>query len=261
VNALRVALLHWKLGAMYELQYRVNFFLQVFKSGLTLFTGLVAISLVFRYTSDLGGWTRYELLAVLGVHILLGGLVGTFVTPSIYWFLWTVGEGEFDHTLVRPLDAQLLTGVQQMNFWQLVDVVVGVVVIGWAVSGIGATASLLRAVGFVVAAACGMSILSCLWMLLATTAFKWIRVDDAAQLLHGLYGAGRWPVTVYPGWLRLALSAVVPLGFAITVPAEALAARLNGETLGLLVVVTVVLALATRLAWQAGVRRYSGASA
>lgn len=261
MKALQVALLHWRLGAMYELQYRVNFVIQVFKSALSLFTGLVAISLVFRYTADLAGWTRYELLAVLGVHILLGGLIGTFVIPSIYWFLWTVGEGEFDHTLVRPVDAQLLTGVQQMNFWQLVDVVVGLVVIGWAVSGIGAAGGVLRALGFVAAAACGLVILTCLWMLLATTAFKWIRVDDAAQLLHGLYEAGRWPVTVYPGWLRLVLSAVVPLGFAVTVPAEALAARLNGETLGLLVLVTVVLAVSTRAAWQAGVRRYSGASA
>jgi ABC-2 type transport system permease protein len=76
-----------------------------------------------------------------------------------------------------------------------------------------------------------------------------------------LFQAGRWPVTIYPGWLRLTLTFVVPLAFAITVPAEGLTSRLTWGTLLLTVIVTGVMLLLTRLAWQYGVRNYSGASA
>ena len=62
-------------------------------------------------------------------------------------------------------------------------------------------------------------------------------------------------------WLQGLLTVVVPLGFAITVPAEALSDRLTPFVLGATCVVTVVALLVTRAFWRWGVRGYSGASA
>jgi len=50
-------------------------------------------------------------------------------------------------------------------------------------------------------------------------------------LFDGMYQAGRWPVTSYPGWLRVGFTFLVPLAFAITVPASALTGRLSASTL------------------------------
>ena len=261
MNGFRLAAMHWKVGAMHELQYRVNFFLQVVDSAIRLATGLVAIWLVFSHTDDLAGWTRHELLVVMGIHILLSGINRTFVEPNVYQFLYTIGEGEFDYVLARPVDSQLLVSVRNLRFWQLVDVVVGGVVIVWAISGVVETTSWLEGGAFLVAVACGAVILYCMWMVVAAAAFKWIRVDDTVQLLNGLFQAGRWPVTIYPGWLRLTLTFVVPLAFAITVPAQSLTSRLTGGMLVLTLIVTGIMMLITRVAWQHGVRNYSGASA
>ena len=261
MNGFRLAAMHWKVGAMHELQYRVNFFLQVVDSAIRLATGLVAIWLVFSHTDDLAGWTRLELLVVMGIHILLSGINRTFVEPNVYQFLYTIGEGEFDYVLARPVDSQLLVSVRNLRFWQLVDVVVGGVVIVWALSGVVETTSWLEGGAFLVAVACGAVILYCMWMVVAAAAFKWIRVDDTVQLLNGLFQAGRWPVTIYPGWLRLTLTFVVPLAFAITVPAQSLTSRLTGGMLVLTLIVTGIMLLITRVAWQHGVRNYSGASA
>ena len=51
------------------------------------------------------------------------------------------------------------------------------------------------------------------------------------MIFQSMYEAGRWPVSLYPGWLRFALTFLVPVAFATTVPAEALTGRLNGQTL------------------------------
>ncbi len=59
-----------RLGAQYEVQYRLNFVLQLIQSGVRLVTAVIAIQIVFGYTSNLDGWGRSEPLAVLGVHIL-----------------------------------------------------------------------------------------------------------------------------------------------------------------------------------------------
>jgi ABC-2 type transport system permease protein len=76
-----------------------------------------------------------------------------------------------------------------------------------------------------------------------------------------VYDAARWPVTIYPGWLRAILTFVVPVTFAVTMPSQALVGGLGGRLLGLTLALAVGLSVASRMLWRIGVRRYSGASA
>ncbi|MFO7548108.1 MAG: ABC-2 family transporter protein [Acidimicrobiia bacterium] len=260
-HSLKVALIHWRLGAEYEVQYRLNFVLQVVESGVRLVTGIVAIRLVFAHTLDLQGWSQPELLAVLGVHILLGGVMGTFVLPNMYTFMHEVGEGELDFALVRPVDSQIFISTRQLRFWNVVDIVIGVIVLGWALSGLGDRVGPAGALAFGFVLVCGAVILYCVWIAFTTTAVWLIDVDEMAGLLNGLYDAGRWPIRVYPAWLQAVLTVIVPMGVAITVPAEALTGRLTPTTLALLLLITIVVAVTSRLFWRFGVRHYSGASA
>ena len=99
-----------------------------------------------------------------------------------------------------------------------------------------------------------------LWLAMTSTSFKLVRVSEITQLIDGLYQTGRWPVGIYPGWLRGVLTFVVPLAFAVTVPAGALTDRLTGPTLAGAVVAAVIAFIATRLVWKWQLRNYSGAS-
>jgi ABC-2 type transport system permease protein len=54
---------------------------------------------------------------------------------------------------------------------------------------------------------------------------------------------------------------LVPIGFAVTVPAQAVTHRLHWHTAGVAVVFAVALATFTRWFWRLGLKRYSGASA
>jgi ABC-2 type transport system permease protein len=54
---------------------------------------------------------------------------------------------------------------------------------------------------------------------------------------------------------------LVPIGFAITVPAEAVTPRLHWTTVVTALVFVAVLFAFTRWFWRFGPRRYSGASA
>ena len=76
-----------------------------------------------------------------------------------------------------------------------------------------------------------------------------------------MYQAGRWPVGIYPSWLRMILTFLVPVAFAVTAPAEALTARLNTQTLLLAIFVAALTLVASRMFWKFGLRNYTGASA
>jgi viologen exporter family transport system permease protein len=88
-----------------------------------------------------------------------------------------------------------------------------------------------------------------------------VRMDQIVELFQGVYQAGRWPVGIYPQWLRLLLTFLVPVAFAVTVPSSALVGRLNAQTLLLTAVLTVALQLVSRWFWKIGLRNYAGASA
>ena len=81
------------------------------------------------------------------------------------------------------------------------------------------------------------------------------------MIFWSMYLAGRWPVTIYPGWLRTMLTVVVPIAFAVTVPAEAISGRLTAGTLLLTLLVAVVMLTVSRWFWTYGLKHYSGASA
>jgi ABC-2 type transport system permease protein len=68
-------------------------------------------------------------------------------------------------------------------------------------------------------------------MILATSAFWLVRVENILMIFQSMYEAGRWPVSIYPGWLRFALTFLVPVALAVTVPAQALTGRLSWQTL------------------------------
>jgi ABC-2 type transport system permease protein len=57
------------------------------------------------------------------------------------------------------------------------------------------------------------------------------------------------------------LTFLVPVAFAVTVPAEAMAERLTPQILAGSFAFTVVVLALSRQVWKIGLRRYSGASA
>jgi ABC-2 type transport system permease protein len=261
VRAIRLFGRYFKVGAMNELQYRANFAAQLLQSGIALATGLAVLGLVFAQTQSLAGWSQPELLAVMGVHMLMGGFVWTFIDPNMQRLITDVREGTLDFVLTKPVDSQLLVTVREVRIWNAVDIVIGLVVLGVAIVQMGGRIGPIEAGAFVVALVLGASMIYCFWMILTTSAFWIVRMDEIHELFEGVFQAGRWPVTIYPGWLRIGLTFLVPIAFAVTVPAQALSSRLDAGTLALAAAFAVALLAFTRWFWFFGLRNYSGASA
>jgi ABC-2 type transport system permease protein len=151
--------------------------------------------------------------------------------------------------------------VREVRIWQSVDILVGLIILGIALSQIGGQIGLWQALAFGLTLFMGALMIYCFWLMLTTGAFWVVRMDQIVELFQGVYQAGRWPVSIYPGWLRLGLTFLVPVAFAVTVPAEALTGRLTPESLLFSLGLTLALLLLARWVWRTGLKHYSGASA
>ena len=258
---LYLALNYLRIGILNELQYRVNFFIQMGQSLVSLATGLIGLWLVFSHTTALNGWTRPELLAVMGIHILMGGVIQAAIQPNMDRLMDEIRDGALDYALTKPADAQALVSIREFRLWQLTDVLVGFIVLFVAVYQYQGAVGVWQSLGFAAALAMGGVLVYCFWLMLTSTAFWIVRVDYMINLFQGLYAAGRYPVGIYPRWLKTGLTFLVPVAFAVTVPAEALTSRLTPLTLLGTLGLTLLFILLARLVWRLGLRNYSGASA
>jgi ABC-2 type transport system permease protein len=261
---MRIIKLVWsylRIGIANEMQYRVNFFIQLLQSFIALATGLIGLWLVFSHTTELGGWSEPELLAVMGVYMLMGGVIQAAIQPNMQRLMDEIRNGTLDFALIKPVDGQILVSIREFRFWQLTDVVVGLVVLIIAMMQMQRRLGAWQALAFIAALILGGIMIYCFWLILTATAFWLIRIWELVNLFQGLYAAGRWPVTIYPDWLRVCLTFLVPVAFAVTVPAEALTDRLTAFTLAGAVGLTIFFIALARFIWQLGVRSYSGASA
>ena len=250
-----------RVSVLGELAYRVNFFVQLFQSLLELATALAGLAVIFAYTNTLGGWRPDEVLALVGVYFLVGGMIGLVIQPGMSQFIDSVRDGTLDFTLTKPEDAQLLVSVQRVEIWQLIDIVLGLSVLVSALLRLGERVGGGQAALFVAMLLAGGAIIYSFWLMLATLSFWFVRVENILEIFRSMYEAGRWPVSLYPGWLRFALTFVVPVAFATTVPAEALTGRLSGQTLLGATLLAVAMLVISRLFWRLGLRQYSGTSA
>jgi ABC-2 type transport system permease protein len=261
MRALAVARAFLRVTALNELQYRATFVVAMVQSVVALATGLAVLALVFSQTDSLNGWSGPELLALMGVHILLGGVIASTIQPNMERLMQDIRRGTLDFLLTKPDDAQLLASVREFRPWQLVDVVIGIVLVGIGVARLGRGLDAAQVAAFAVALVLGAVLLYCFWLVVTTLAFWLVRMDEVHELFEGLYQSGRWPVSIYPSWLRIGLTFVVPIAFAVTIPAEALTGRLEPTALAGAALFTVIAFLGARAFWRFGLRAYSGASA
>ena len=234
LRPLRLFALFFRIGALNELQYRANLAVQLFQSvDRARSPGWPSSPSSSARRRNLGGWTQSELLAVMGVHILMGGVIRTAIQPNMERLMTDVRQGTLDFILTKPEDAQVMISVREFRIWQAVDIVVGAscsaIAIGQLETAIGLGPALVFAGALLLGARDDL-------LLLADPDDRGVldRPDGRApRAVRGHLPVGPLAGDDLPGLAADRLTFLVPIAFAVTVPAEALTSRLTLETLAL----------------------------
>lgn len=261
MHFLRVLYAYTKLGLLNDFQYRVNFFNQLAVSLVGLALSLAGILLVFRHTSSIGFWTQPDLILLLGVHMVVRGFIGLFLRPSLQGFLDGVRTGDFDFILLKPLDAQLFVCIQRFRIWSSFDMLLGLSLVFWADSPHGLSVEPQLILLFIVTLFSGFVVVMAFWLILAISSFWFVRVDNIFVVFDSLFQTAKWPVTIYPEFIRVLLTFVIPVAWAVTMPAATLSGHMQLSAIYWSLLIPLGFCLGARIFWLWGIRHYSGASA
>jgi ABC-2 type transport system permease protein len=260
MHLLRLLVTLLKINLQQDLAYRVDAVVNILVNLFWLGWELLGLSILFSNTDTLGGWGPGELIALLGVFRLVNTLMTALIWPNTEKFNTGVRDGTLDYMLLQPVNSLFLITFTRIILWRVWDLALAaaLIVIGVEMSGAGASpASVL---GFLLLVASGGAVIYSLWIVMIAFTFWFTKFDNNVTILQALLDAGRYPATVYPPWLRLIVTFVVPIAVATTVPLQGLRGELSGwQVLGFLGVGLASVLVASQV-WRAGVRRYAGAS-
>jgi len=197
-----------------ESAYRANFFISLLTSLLNLATGVLGIVVLFGQIDTVQGWNLASTLALLGVYLTVSALRQLFIGPSLDALSGMDGEiwtGAFDFTVLRPVDTQFMASFRKWRWFASIDLLLGLGVLVTAVIQLGVTLSLGQVLAFLLTLFSGMLILYAILLAFAALIF-WSPGVLFTWVFDGIFQLGRYPLGMYPGWLKLILTWVVPVG-------------------------------------------------
>lgn len=168
-------------------------------------------------------------------------------------------RGELDRVLVRPLSALLQVQLELARPQTLNGVVLGVIILGVSSQQLGITWT-FAAILAVFAGVFGAWLLyGGLYIAIASLSFWTQDRVGLFPIAYNLINFGRYPLTVYPLFIRFLLTFVLPYGFLAFYPAAGVL-RPAYQTVGLLTLpVGGVWFMVSMVLWRRGLARYEGA--
>lgn len=256
----RITYLCWRFAVLKEMEYRVNFLTNAFMSLFWLAWGIIGATIFFAHRDTVGGWTYNQVLIVLGLFSMFTGIMEAFFRPNITSMIEAVRDGTFDFVLVKPVNAQFYSSFHALTMWRLVDILAGAGVIVYALNAMQVVPTPLQIGEFAALLLLAVVIVYCIWLAMMTMSFWFVKVDNLAELFYSFYEAARFPISVYSGWLRAALTFVIPIAFITTIPAAALIGLLNPNEIVIGILLALVLLVGTNRLWTFAIRSYASAS-
>lgn len=260
MHYIRLIRTYIKVSLQTALAYRVDAVIGGAINLMWLGWELLGLGIIFSNTDTIAGWGPGELLALLGVFRLVSVLMWAIIWPATEKFNTSVREGTLDYTLLQPANSLFVVTFQRILPLRISQLVIAITLIVVGIRISGDQVSLTNLIYFLVLAAVGILVIYSLWVVLIALTFWFIKFDNNVTILQALMDSGRYPATVYPTWLRLLITYVIPIAVATTIPLQGLRGDLSGQQVITFVVVGLAAFVVATQVWRLGVRQYSGAS-
>lgn len=240
-----------------RMAYQGDFFIAVFTSFSATVASFGFLYILFQRVGTLQGWRFEELVFVYGFSLVCLGFFNV-LSLNLYEFGDRyIMEGRFDQVLLRPLHSLFQVIFEAFRIESFQEVFTGAVAIAYASRRLHLHPGGVELLLFPLMVLCGVIIYLSIFVCLTSASF-WF--EDRIGIVPPVYNMipfGRYPTTIYNGFVQFLLNWIIPFAFASFYPTTLFLSR--REFLGYFYLVPVVaLAFGTLaiLLWNAGVRNY-----
>jgi len=254
----------WLASARYSivrtLMFRFDFFLWATVEFCWMGVNLLLISVIYDHTSSIAGWSKYEMLLLVGTSLLIQRFLMGFFWSSIFEMGRNIRTGYFDFFLAQPGNVLFMASTRKIDPDGLVNSFVAMGVVAYAAHRLGLHPTALDLALYAVMIFCGLIIHYSVLVLSVSFAF-WA---TSSQGLEGIYFTlsefSRLPRAAFHGLASVVFVWMLPVVVVSNAPASTLLHGFQpGWALALLAAALLWLGAAVTV-FHLGLRRYSSAS-
>lgn len=257
---LRLFAVFLRISFQDDAAYRSDFWMRLLGTLYSLAAAAAGLWILFSNTDEIGGWNVHEVLILIGTFHIVAGVIRTAFSPNFERITEEVREGTLDFVLTKPANSQFLISFRRLLVVASMESLMGLAVVGYGISRLESMAGAYTAFAYAFALACGLAVLYSFWLVLITLIFWFVRINNVTQIFWALFDAGRYPLDIYPGWLRVLVTFVVPVAAITTFPAQGIAGRLSPAALLVYAVAAAGSMYVSSRFWRYGVSHYTSAS-
>lgn len=260
LHYLRIWLAAVRYSLVRTMMFRFDFFLWSVVELFWMSVNVLLISVIYRHTDSIAGWSKYEMLLLVGTSMLIQRFLMGFFWSSIYELSRNVRTGHFDFFVAQPGNVMFMATTRKLDPDGLLNSFVAMAVVIYSVRQLGLHPGFGDVVLYALLVLCGLVIHYSILVISMSLSF-WI---TNAQGVEGSYFTlmefSRLPREAFKGVGSLLFVWLLPVVVVSNAPARTL---LHGfEPTWALWVFAIAVAwfgLAV-LVFQRGLRRYSSAS-
>ncbi|HEY3330002.1 MAG TPA: ABC-2 family transporter protein [Capsulimonadaceae bacterium] len=256
----------WRNSIRQAVEFRANFFANLFANFGWMMSLLVFLEIIYRNTQSVGGWSKPEMLVLFGTYSSLRGVSNMLFYNNLSQLPTFIRTGTMDFILTKPVNSQFYTSLRFIGLDDLGQTLGGLCVIGYGYVILPShqPAPLLTVAAFVVMMACALVLFYAITLLMMTLSFWLVRLDNLMVLGDTMFSIARTPISIFqrlgpvPYYL---FTYLLPLAFIASLPVKTLFGAPNALSLVLQSLALAALFLTAASAfWRHATRAYSSAS-
>lgn len=222
-------------------------------------SGVAAVLLLAQRFDGIAGWSKPQLVFLVGFATTAAGLRQTFFNYNLSAISRRVGRGQLDHTLIQPQPVLLSFLTEGFSpFSSLGALIPGLALLigGIASSGVDVSASFMGKLA--VSLAGSMTIVLATSFAIGAAAFWAPRgAEEISTRASSMLGLTDFPLDPVPVGIRTLLLTVIPAGFVAWFPVGVLVGRRPDSQWFVTPLVAVAVAALAAAIFRKGLRRYA----
>lgn len=248
------------ISAMATLEYRFDFFITAIVRLMESATSFLVIILLFSQINSLSGWSAPQVMMISITYSLSTALEYFLAKNSLKQLSENLNQGNIDRYLVKPIDFQLIISLGGFDWTQIFRFLFSVVAVFWLAFHYSFAITFGSCLLYILLIVNSAFIFYCLSTLIILLALYFGRIRNIHTLPYMFWDFGKFPTSIFQGFLGLVFSVIIPVASAATIPVGILVHKYSFLSILYIFLVSAIFFFLVRLSIHFGLRRYSSSS-
>lgn len=254
----------WLACARYSvvrtMMFRFDFIMWSLVEFFWMVVNVLLVSIIYRHTQEIGGWTKYQMLLLIGTSMIMQRMLMGFFWSNLFELGRNIRSGHFDFFLAQPGNPLFMVSTRKIDLDGLINVFVAVAVVVYSAKQLHLEPSLPSIAVYLLLLICGLLVQYGALLLIVSLTFWIVGSQGVEGSYFTLFEFSRLPRQVFRGPANVIFVWLLPVVLVTNVPAHALIHGLDTTYVPWLLALTALWVALGMFVFHRGLRRYSSAS-